>query len=57
MISKATYTTGTAAGQYMVTQTAPEGTKSSYDWDVNKGLLKSVSVGGRQRIAMTASDA
>ena len=48
MTSKATYTTGIAAGQYMVTQTAPEGTKSSYDWDVNKGLLKSVSVGGRQ---------
>ena len=48
MTSKATYTTGTAAGQYMATQTAPEGTKSSYDWDVNKGLLKSVSVGGRQ---------
>ena len=48
MTSKATYTTGTAAGQYMATQTAPEGTKSSYDWDVNKGILKSVSVGGRQ---------
>ena len=48
MTSKATYTTGTAAGQYMATQTAPEGTKSSYDWDANKGLLKSVSVGGRQ---------
>ena len=48
MTSKATYTTGIAAGQYMATQTAPEGTKSSYDWDVNKGLLKSVSVGGRQ---------
>ena len=48
MTSKATYTTGTAAGQYMATQTAPEGMKSSYDWDVNKGLLKSVSVGGRQ---------
>ena len=48
MTSKATYTTGTAAGQYMATQTVPERTKSSYDWDVNKGLLKSVSVGGRQ---------
>ena len=46
--SKATYTTGTAAGQYMATQTAPEGTKSSYDWDMTKGLLKSVSTGGRQ---------
>lgn len=48
MTSKAAYTTGTAAGQYMASQTSPEGVTTAYAWDVTKGLLKNVSVSGHQ---------
>ena len=48
MTSKAAYTTGTAEGQYMASQTSPEGVTTAYAWDVTKGLLKNVSVSGHQ---------
>ena len=48
MTSKAAYTTGTAEGQYMASQTSPEGVTTAYDWDVTKGLLKNVSVSSHQ---------
>ena len=48
MTSKAVYTAGTAAGQYMASQTSPEGVTTAYAWDVTKGLLKNVSVSGHQ---------
>ena len=48
MTSKAAYTTGTAEGQYMASQTSPEGVTTAYAWDVAKGLLKNVSVSGHQ---------
>ena len=48
MTSKAVYTTGTAEGQYMASQTSPEGVTTAYVWDVTKGLLKNVSVSGHQ---------
>ena len=48
MTSKAVYTTGTAEGQYMASQTSPEGVTTAYAWDVTKGLLKNVSVSGHQ---------
>lgn len=39
MTSRATYISG---GQYMATQTAPEGMKIAYEWDVNRGQLLSL---------------
>ena len=51
MTSKATYTTGTAAGQYMATQTAPEGMKIAYEWDVNRGQLKKTTDASGQSVS------
>ena len=44
MTARAAYTTGgTAAGQYMATQTSPEGKTVSYTWDAAKGQLQKVT--------------
>ena len=48
MTSQATYISG---GQYMATQTAPEGMKISYEWDVNRGQLKKTTDASGQSVS------
>ena len=48
MTSWATYISG---GQYMATQTAPEGMKIAYEWDVNRGQLKKTTDASGQSVS------
>ena len=48
MTSRATYISG---GQYMATQTAPEGMKIAYEWDVNRGQLKKTTDASGQSVS------
>ena len=53
MTSKAVYTTGAAAGQYMASQTAPEGSVVTYDWDTERGELKKTTDAAGNSVSYT----
>ena len=53
MTSKAAYTTGTAEGQYMASQTSPEGSVVTYEWDTARGQMNSTTDAAGNKVLYT----
>ena len=53
MTSKAAYTTGTAEGQYMASQTSPEGSVVTYEWDTARGQMNSTTDAAGNKVSYT----
>ena len=53
MTSKAAYTTGTAEGQYMASQTSPEGSVVTYEWNTARGQMNNTTDAAGNKVSYT----